>query len=104
MIALAIVTDGPTAGSTLALRVHAQKAAVLAELRGNPRFEQIGQGRGSRWRIAAREPQRAPWEPLGTDSSVEARETLGTTVVDRLDDLEQRVAELERRVAGVPTE
>jgi hypothetical protein len=98
LLALAILDHGPSPGSRLALKVQARKAAVLAELRRNPRFEQIGRGRGSRWRLAL-----GAWEPLGTDPRAEAREDVRPDVDERLADLECRVAELERRVAEVPT-
>ena len=100
---LAIVTHGPSPGSRLALKVQARKAAVLAELRRNPRFERIGRGRGSCWRLASGNRIEPTWEPLGTDPSVGVRQTLASAVDERLDDLERRVAELERQVAEVPT-
>jgi hypothetical protein len=93
-IALAIVERGPSPGSTLATVVAARKATVLRELRTNPRFEQLGYGRGSRWRLAGNryDPGR---EPLGPNPN----EVPGEVVADRLAAVERRLAELEQRFA-----
>jgi hypothetical protein len=93
MLALAIVTHGPTSGSALARRVGVRKDVALRELRTNRGFACIGRGRSSRWRLA-REPQTGAWEPLGT----ELGEGLGLDALDRLDALERRVAALERQL------
>jgi hypothetical protein len=64
LLALAIVEHGPASGSELARCVHVWKATVLAELRASPRFELLGRGRGSRWRLAA---ESRPQGGLGTE-------------------------------------
>jgi hypothetical protein len=94
VLALAIMTHGPSPGSKLARCVGARKQAVLDELRANPLFEQIGRGRGSRWRLAGNRID-PTWEPLGT----EVGGGPGQDAPDRLDALERRVAALERQRA-----
>ena len=82
--------------------VAAQKAAVLAELKANPIFEQTGRARGSRWRLAGNHVQ-PPWEPLGTDSSGRAGSAqIGPNVLARLDAIEARLAALEQRAVEDP--
>lgn len=90
-LALAILEHGPDSGSTLARRVAARKAAVIAELETNPRFERLGRGRGSRWRLVGSRIEGA-WEPMGTEKSVEPDESLA----GRLYELERRLEALER--------
>lgn len=65
-LAFAIVAHGPRAGSRLARDVVARKDDVLRELRVNARFEQVGRGRATTWRLAW-EPHRAAWEPQTAD-------------------------------------
>jgi hypothetical protein len=51
---LARVLDGEPFGLScdgLAGRLHRRRAVVLAVLRDDPRFEQHGRAKGSRWRI-----------------------------------------------------
>lgn len=101
-LALAIVEHGPSAGSTLAARIGVRKATVLRELRTNPRFEQLGRGRGSSWRLAGNRMDPA-WEPLGTDSSGRAGSAqIGPNVLARLDAIEARLAALEQRAVEDP--
>ena len=108
-LALAIVGHGPSAGATLAVRIGVRKATVLRALRTNPRFEQVGRGRGSRWRLAGNRED-PYWEPLGTDSSgregidSSGREGsgIGPSVLVRLDAIEARLAALEQRAVEGP--
>ena len=93
LLALAILEHGPDSGSTLARMVHARKQAVLDELRSNPRFERLGRGRGSRWRLAAR-----PWEPMGTEDRARPGLHDPLALSGRLDALERRLVELEGHV------
>jgi hypothetical protein len=53
-------------GRALANKVQRRRAAVLAALRSDPRFEHTGRNRGSRWRLATRAPLSGALEPLGT--------------------------------------
>ena len=94
LLALAILEHGPDSGSALARMVHARKQAVLDELRGNRRFERLGRGRGSRWRLAAR-----PWEPMGTEDRAHAGIDDPPALVERLGVIERRLVELERHIA-----
>jgi hypothetical protein len=80
LLELAIVTHGPSSGSALAAKVVARKAAVLEELRTNPRFECLGRGRGSRWRLAVGNRIDEIEEPLGTDSGVDRPDRLSAEV------------------------
>ena len=93
-LALAIVEHGPASGSDLAIRVAARKTTVLRELQEDARFECLGSGRGSRWRLAGNriDPRR---EPMGTEAS----DGRGETLAEQLLALEARVAELERVLA-----
>ncbi len=95
-LALAIVEHGPSSGTDLALWVAARKQTVLETLRADRRFESLGLGRGSRWRLAAGNRYYPAWEPLGTDPGDGAGETLPARVAA----LERRVAELERALVG----
>ena len=96
-LALAILEHGPTCGSRLAVVVGARKDDVLRELRTNPRFENLGRNRGSRWRLAAGNRYDPPWEPLGTVPSGESE----LDVTERLAAVERRLAEVETRLAEV---
>lgn len=100
LLALAILEHGPASGSELARRVKVRKRTVLDELRTSPRFERIGSGPGSRWRLASQRSALAPWEPMGTGSYAQDEESVGQNGSDRLAALERRVAELERSLAG----
>ena len=66
-LALAIIEHGPASASQLATRLAVRKADVLHELNARPLFENLGNGRGSSWRIAAHGVSRGLWEPKGTD-------------------------------------
>jgi hypothetical protein len=98
-IALAILEHGPSAGSALALLVGARKATVLEALRTNRMFERVGNGPGSRWRVA-REPIQGAWEPIGRDHWDESGSDDGLDVAERLRALERRVAQLEREASS----
>jgi hypothetical protein len=90
LLALAILEHGPDSGSALARTVNTRKQAVLDELRTSSRFEQLGRGRGSRWRLAA-----MPWEPMGTQDGERQGIDDPLALKDRLGTLEHRIAELE---------
>jgi hypothetical protein len=92
-LALAIVEHGPASAVELARRLRARRASVIAELDANPLFEHLGSGRGSRWRIAAQIPVE------GHGNRWEQKEA-----ADRIDDMAERLAALERRVASLETE
>ena len=90
LLALAILEHGPDPASKLALRVKARGASVALELRTNPRFERVGNGRGTRWRLS-----QGSWEDLGReDRANPGRDDLA----ESLDALTRRVAELERHI------
>jgi hypothetical protein len=79
--------DGPCSGSRLAHRLGTRKADVLRELRTNPLFEQVGDGRYTVWRLAG-----TGQEPMDVDASTDV--VLG--VARRLELLESRLDALER--------
>jgi hypothetical protein len=93
-LALAIVEHGPLPCERLARTVKSRTCDVRDPLRRDPRFEHRGAGRGSRWRLGLEPPER-PWDGLGRILSPERR----SPVEARLDELDLRVAELERRFA-----
>lgn len=95
LLADVLERTGPSAGSALARRVKVRKSSVLHELNENPRFERLGSSRGSRW-LLAREPQRRPWEPLGTNPGAD----LGRDA-DRLAALDHGLADALRRLGLV---
>lgn len=49
----------------LARRLGRRRGDVLKALRWDPRFEQRGTGRGSRWRTTAAVPRESVWDVLG---------------------------------------
>jgi hypothetical protein len=56
-------------------RLRRRRAEVLEALRWDPRTERTGQGRGSRWRIAAEIPPGPSWDGSGRKDRAEpARE------------------------------
>jgi len=73
-VALAIVEHGPTSCELLARLVEARTSDVRAALRADPRFERVGTGRGSRWRLSL-----PAWDGLGRIP------TAGSRSDDRLD-------------------
>jgi hypothetical protein len=77
-----LLRDEPVglSGRVLAGRLHRRRGHVLAALHADSRFEQVGRGRGSRWRLADREPQGTAREPQGRD------ERRGLTFAPTLDD------------------
>lgn len=92
-IAAAIAERGPTSATQLAKAVQARKQSVLAELRTNPTFVACGEGRETSWRLTrAGEPVPGRCEAL-------TGVAIPPALVERLEALEQRDAELERRLA-----
>src|SRR5262249_52434683 len=62
--ALAAEPGGLT-GRALANKVRRRRADVLAALSSDTGFQHTGQGRGSRWRLAARVPLNGAQDPRG---------------------------------------
>lgn len=84
-LALAIVERGPSSGSDLALVLGVRKETVLRVLRTSSRFERVGSGKSSAWRLAGTER-----EPLPGDRSADCDQGVAAAL-----------AALERRLAGV---
>jgi hypothetical protein len=99
-IALALLEHGPTSCEQLARIVEARTSDVRRALRDDPRFEHVGAGRGSRWRLAL-EPSEAVWDGLGRILSEGSRSTDGSAVEARLGELERRLDALERRLPNL---
>jgi hypothetical protein len=97
MLALAIVAHGPSSGSDLSAKVRVRKQTVLRELRTNPRFESVGRGRGSKWRLAGNR-EWPPVEPVGTDPTMGVGVDVLSELRDHLERLEHRVAAVEHRL------
>jgi hypothetical protein len=98
-LAVAILADGPTSASRLARRVGVRKETVVRELRSSPKFEQLGRGSRTTWRLA----QGTGWEPLGTGSERSGRLRPTPNAQERLEALERRVAAIEWRLAETRT-
>jgi hypothetical protein len=80
----------------LAVGLAVRKTTVLRELRGNPRFEQLGHGRGSSWRLAGNRYE-PPWEPQGPNHG----DGSGKDIADRLAAVDERLTAVERRLASI---
>jgi hypothetical protein len=93
-LALAILERGPYSGERLARYVRARRVDVVAAMTADPRFVRAGAGRGTRWTLAL-----ARWDGMGREDTAGSMSEDGTTVAARLDDLERRIVELERRLA-----
>jgi hypothetical protein len=94
-LTLAIVEHGPMSAAKLATAVAAHKLDVLAELKADPRLEQISSRRGSRWRLAGNRV--APAGPMGTDSD----DGLGSDLTLRRSAAEERFVAVEQRLAAL---
>lgn len=94
-LALALIEHGPSSGSVLSSLVGARKGTVLRELRSNPRFERVGGGRTTTWRLVSH-----AWEPQGTDCGRRAGIDDLAGIAQRQGALERRVAALERLLAS----
>jgi hypothetical protein len=55
-------------GTDLVQRVRRRRGDVLACLRGDPRFQRVGNGRGARWTL-----DRTRWGGLGREDREQAR-------------------------------
>lgn len=93
-LAAAIVAGGPAPGSQLAGVVGARKATVLRALREARRFERVGRGPSSAWRLAG-----TGWEPIHGDESVDRDRYVARAVLDAFATIEARLAAIERRLA-----
>ena len=94
-LALALVEQGPRSGSDLALALGVRKQTVLHELRTADRFERVGRGRSSAWRLVG-----TGREPLYGDGSLDRDEGVAVALAA----LERRLAVVEARLglAGAP--
>ena len=91
-IALALVERGPSSGSDLALALGVRKETVLRELRASSRFERVGSGRSSAWRLAGTER-----EPLHGVGSLDRDQSVAAALERRLAAVEARLGMLEGR-------
>jgi hypothetical protein len=85
---------GAMSGTELAGLVGARKAVVLDVLRSAPRFERVGRGPSSAWRLTG-----TGWEPMHGDGSVGRDHDVALAVLDRLGALERELAEVKQRLA-----
>lgn len=95
-LALAVLEHGPLPCERLARLVEVRTAAVRQVLDADPRFEHVGAGRGSRWRLSL--PPANAWDGLGRILSPGSMSDDGLDLAERLRALERRVAQLERHV------
>jgi hypothetical protein len=79
-IAAHLERAGPTAATELVRVLRRRRGSVFRVLRDDPRFEQTGGGRGSRWRLASQEPHEGTREPMGTIPSADEGTDMGSTV------------------------
>jgi hypothetical protein len=84
-LVLAIATEGPASGTKLALRVGVRKSAALAALNSSERFERVGGGHTTVWRLTG-----TGREPIRGNGTVE--------------DVLAAVRELQRRLAAYVAE
>jgi hypothetical protein len=101
-----LLADHPAGLScdTIRLKLGRQRAAVLDVLRTDGRFLHDGQHRGSRWRLRAMvgpappDGQRGPQDGQGRLPGPIPDLAFALAVLDRLEALEQEVAELRQRL------
>jgi hypothetical protein len=107
-IAAVLEQGGPTSANAIALNVRARRKVLLEVLRDAPRFERLGRGRRTVWRLAGtgREPLHGVARPapdqdvtlvlLDALRAVQARLDELAAIPSRLDAIERRLAEVER--------